>query len=77
MRLKDQIVLITGSARGIGKEIAVTFAKEGATVIISDINAEMAKETSEELKKQGFESDSFDCNVTDLANVDEMVNKIR
>jgi len=54
MRLKDQVVLITGSARGIGKEIAKTFANEGATVIISDINAASAEATSEEFKKEGF-----------------------
>ena len=76
MKLKDQIVLVTGSARGIGKEIALTFAQEGATVIISDINAEMADTTAKELKAGGFESTSFACNVTDLESVKEMVDKI-
>ena len=46
MRLKDQIALITGSARGIGKEIAEAFAQEGASVIISDINEAAARETA-------------------------------
>ena len=41
MKLKDQVALITGSAQGIGKKIALAFAKEGATVIISDINEEL------------------------------------
>ncbi|MBU0469707.1 MAG: 3-oxoacyl-[acyl-carrier-protein] reductase [Candidatus Omnitrophica bacterium] len=76
MRLKDQVVLITGSARGIGKEIAKTFATEGATVIISDINAESAKATSEELIKEGFNSSSFACDVTSMQSVEEMINKI-
>ena len=48
MKLVDQVALITGSARGIGKEIALTFAKEGAMVIISDINEDAAKETAQE-----------------------------
>ncbi|MBF0521882.1 MAG: 3-oxoacyl-[acyl-carrier-protein] reductase [Candidatus Omnitrophica bacterium] len=76
MELKDQVTLITGSARGIGRAIAESFAKEGATVIISDINAEMAAKTCEELKAQGFKADSFACNVTDLKSVEEMTDKI-
>jgi 3-oxoacyl-[acyl-carrier protein] reductase len=76
MRLKDQVVLITGSARGIGKQIAETFAKEGAIIIISDISADSAAKTSEEFTKQGIESSSYACNVTDTRNVQEMVDKI-
>ena len=76
MRLKDQVALITGSARGIGKEIAATFAAEGATVVISDINAELANATAEEFKKQGIESFSGACDVTNMESVQEMVNKI-
>lgn len=76
MRLKDQIVLITGSARGIGKEIAATFAQEGATVLISDINAESAAQTAQEFVDQGYASSSFVCDVTNMDSVKEMVDKI-
>lgn len=76
MKLNGQVALITGSARGIGKEIAKAFAQEGAIVIISDINAEMAAATATELNQQGFKADSFACNVTELASVEDMVNKI-
>src|SRR3989338_9091450 len=75
-RLTDQIALITGSARGIGKEIAATFAKEGAAVLISDVNAELAKATAGELISQGLKADSFVCDVTSMPSVEEMVNKI-
>ncbi|MEW5894500.1 MAG: 3-oxoacyl-[acyl-carrier-protein] reductase [Candidatus Omnitrophota bacterium] len=76
MRLKDEIALITGSARGIGKEIAFTFAKEGATVIISDINEQAAKETADELVAGGYKANSFACNVTDMQSMQEMADKI-
>ncbi len=76
MRLQDQVALITGSARGIGKEIAFAFAKEGATVIISDINEEAAKATAQEFVSQGFKADAFACNVTNMQSVQEMVDKI-
>lgn len=76
MKLKDQVALITGSARGIGKEIAQTFAQEGAIVIISDINEEMAAQTAKEIVQNGGKADSFACNVTNAQSVDEMVAKI-
>lgn len=76
MLLKDQIALITGSARGIGREIALTFAKEGATVIICDVNADLATQTQNEFESLGHKSASFSCDVTKLQEVDELINKI-
>jgi len=46
MRFKDKIVLVTGGAQGLGEAIAERFAKEGATVIITDINEEGVKATA-------------------------------
>jgi 3-oxoacyl-[acyl-carrier protein] reductase len=76
MQFKDEIVLVTGSARGIGREIATAFAKEGAIAIISDINAESCQKTAQELVAQGFKADFAACDVTKLAAVEEMVNKL-
>ncbi|MBF0532148.1 MAG: 3-oxoacyl-[acyl-carrier-protein] reductase [Candidatus Omnitrophica bacterium] len=76
MKLKDQVALITGSARGIGREIALTFAQAGAKVVISDINAESAAKTAEEFRQQGFEALSFGCDVTKAESVEEMVNNV-
>ncbi len=76
MTFKDQIVLITGSARGIGKEIAQSFAQQGATVIISDVNTEACQTTCQELRDQGLQADAFSFDVTNLASVEENVNKI-
>lgn len=50
MRLKDKVAVITGSAQGIGKAIGETFAREGANIVISDINIEPARKTSDEIK---------------------------
>jgi 3-oxoacyl-[acyl-carrier protein] reductase len=76
MRLKEQVALITGSARGIGKEVAMLFAQEGAKVIISDINGDSASKTCEEFKTQGFEASGFACDVTNADSVSQMVDKI-
>ncbi|NLE65641.1 MAG: 3-oxoacyl-[acyl-carrier-protein] reductase [Elusimicrobia bacterium] len=76
MRLKDEIAFITGSARGIGREIAEAFAKEGALVIISDIKAEDCQVTADEFKAKGYKADIMACNVTSSADVDQAVDKI-
>jgi 3-hydroxybutyrate dehydrogenase len=49
MRLKDKIALVTGAASGIGKEIARTYVREGAKVIIADINQQNADAAAQEL----------------------------
>ena len=76
MKFKDKIVLVTGSAQGIGKEIALAFAREGADVVISDINLEKATETSREIEALGRESLALELNVVDFAKVEEGINKI-
>jgi len=53
MEFKGQVVLVTGSGRGIGKAIATKFIQEGASVCINDIVLDDAEKTSEELKKLG------------------------
>ncbi|MFX6019079.1 SDR family NAD(P)-dependent oxidoreductase, partial [Acinetobacter baumannii] len=53
MLLKDKVALITGSASGIGKEIAIEYAKQGAKVVIADLALEAAKATAEEIVKNG------------------------
>jgi 3-hydroxybutyrate dehydrogenase len=53
MRLKDRSALITGAAAGIGKEIALAFAREGARVAIADIARDSAAATATLIKEQG------------------------
>ncbi|MBF0503788.1 MAG: 3-oxoacyl-[acyl-carrier-protein] reductase [Candidatus Omnitrophica bacterium] len=76
MLFKDEVVLVTGSTRGIGLSVAQAFAKEGALVIIIGRNQQQAKTVADEIKAQGFLADGFGCDVTVLAQVQETVNKI-
>lgn len=48
-RLRDKVALVTGAAQGIGKEIAITFANEGAMVFVTDINDSLGKEVAREI----------------------------
>jgi len=49
MRLKDKVAIVTGAASGIGKEIAKTYAREGARVVIADLNQTAADAVAAEL----------------------------
>jgi 3-hydroxybutyrate dehydrogenase len=51
MNLSGKVSLVTGAGSGIGKEIALQFAKEGATVVVADINRESAEQTSKEIER--------------------------
>ncbi|PFK34081.1 3-oxoacyl-[acyl-carrier-protein] reductase [Bacillus cereus] len=62
--LNGRTAVITGAAQGIGKEIARTFAKLGAKVLISDVNEEKLKETTREFSDQGYEVSVYACDVS-------------
>ena len=55
MKLKNEVTIVTGAGSGIGKETALLFAKEGAKVVVADINEKSGNETVEEIKKAGGE----------------------
>jgi len=76
MRLKDKVAFITGGARGIGRAIALTFAREGADIAIGDVNAEQAQATCSEIEALGRKTLALAIDVTDFARVEEAVNKI-
>ncbi|QDD63732.1 3-hydroxybutyrate dehydrogenase [Herbaspirillum seropedicae] len=73
MLLKDKVALITGSASGIGKEIAVEYARQGAKVVIADLALEAAKAAAEEIVKEGGTAMAVAMNVTDETQVDKGV----
>ena len=76
MKFRDKVVLVTGSAQGIGREIALSFAREGADVVISDVNLEKAVQTSKEVEALGRKSLAIELNVIDFKKVEESLNKI-
>jgi NAD(P)-dependent dehydrogenase (short-subunit alcohol dehydrogenase family) len=76
MLLSNRVAIITGGARGIGRGIALKFADEGCSVVITDVLAEEAKKTSEEISKKGRDAVSIPCDVSDSRQVQEMVNQV-
>ncbi|EGW41704.1 MULTISPECIES: 3-oxoacyl-ACP reductase FabG [unclassified Desulfosporosinus] len=78
MKIKDRVALITGSGQGIGKAIALTFAREGAKIAVNDISCNEAKamETVEELRKLGVEAELFLADVSKEDEVNSMVANV-
>jgi 3-hydroxybutyrate dehydrogenase len=73
MVLKDKVALITGAASGIGKEIAHEYAKQGAKIVIADLNLEAATAAAKEINDSGGTAMAVAMNVTDEAQVDKGV----
>jgi 3-oxoacyl-[acyl-carrier protein] reductase len=78
MRLKEKVALVTGSANGIGRAIAVKFAQEGADVIINDISAQQARaETAcEEIKNIGRSSMVVLADISKTDDVNRMAESV-
>ena len=75
--LQNHIAAITGAGSGIGRAIAAGFAREGAQVVILDINAETAAATVAEINKAGGKAQSFALDVADLAACRAAATKVR
>ena len=81
MKLKGKIALITGSAQGMGRAIGIEIAKEGASVILVDINEEKLRETYEKdimsiYKDKTVKGCHYKMDVTDEGQIKETINKI-
>ena len=74
--LEGKVAFITGSASGIGLEMARKFASEGAKVVISDLNTERCAETAAALNAEGFVAFSAPCDVTDEEDI-KMLFKVQ
>jgi 3-oxoacyl-[acyl-carrier protein] reductase len=74
--LADQVAIVTGSGRGIGRAIAESLMKEGAKVVISDINEELCNQTTKELESAGGQAMGIACNVTNGESVGKMVEAV-
>ncbi len=75
MRMQNKVAIVTGAASGIGKAIAVRFAREGAKVCIADLNLGEATAAAEEVKQDGGEAFAVAMNVTDEKQVNDGVEE--
>jgi len=76
MSYKDQVVLITGGASGIGKASVIEFAKEGAKVVFADIQKEKGTKLKDDLIKKKYHVDFYHLDISELNSVDSLLNYI-
>ncbi|CDQ20229.1 SDR family oxidoreductase [Halobacillus karajensis] len=74
MKLQDKVAVVTGSASGIGKSIAELYAKEGAKVIVADLNKEGAHKVTEEITSQGGSAKAVQMNAATLHDIEHMID---
>ena len=70
--LTDQVAVVTGAARGIGRGIAAVLAAEGAYVVVVDLDASLGAVVAEELRAEGTNASAVAADVTDRGSVDAM-----
>jgi len=76
MELDGKIALVTGSSRGIGKEVAFTLATEGARVVICSRNLAQAQSVSQDIERRGGTSLAFEVDVANFNQVQLLIKKV-
>lgn len=74
MRLEGKVAVVTGAASGMGKAIAELYAKEGAKVVVSDLNGEGAEAVVAGIKANGGQAVAIKTNVADLNDIHAMID---
>lgn len=74
--MKDKVALVTGAAQGIGKAIGLRLAREGAQVVLCDVNLASAEKTAEEIRVLGSKAKAYGVNVADAGEVEKVVGEV-
>ncbi len=75
-KLDGKTALVTGSAQGIGKDIALALAQAGANIVVNDVNSEIAEQTTKEIQNLGVRTLVQVADITDSDSVKQMIQRI-
>jgi glucose 1-dehydrogenase len=75
MRFQDRGVLVTGAAQGIGRSIAASFVREGARVMVADVNAPKAEQTAAELRASGGQTAAYGIDLQQVAEIPRLAEQ--
>ena len=74
-RLAGKIAIVTGSSSGIGKAIALTFAEEGARVVVAARRQHLCEQTVKQIRQKGGEAMAIQTDVTDESQVERLITE--
>jgi NAD(P)-dependent dehydrogenase (short-subunit alcohol dehydrogenase family) len=74
--LEGKVCVVTGSGSGLGRECAILFAREGASVVVSDVAAEAGRQTVESIGRDGGSASFVGCDVTDDRQVSALFAEV-
>ena len=74
--LKDRVAIVTGAGRGIGRQIVLTLAGEGAKVVVNDFYEDRAKAVADEIKAAGGQAMGVRADITNFEEVTAMVKQV-
>jgi 3-oxoacyl-[acyl-carrier protein] reductase len=77
MKLKDRVAIVTGAAKGIGKAVAWLFVREGAKVVVVDLEKARLEALQEEIRKKGGQALDVPCDVSKASEVKQMVDQVQ
>lgn len=75
MRLRNKVTIVTGSRRGIGRAIALEMAKEGADVVVTDVDGVECKKVCQEIEHLGRKALAVPCDVSKRKDVENLIKK--
>ena len=76
MNLVDKVAIVTGAGRGIGKAIAIALAREGAKVIVNDVDVQTAEKVAKEINSMDQQALAIQVDVSDSKEVNRMVQSV-
>ncbi len=75
MLLNDKVAIVTGAGQGIGAACALRLAREGAKVIVADVNDDAGRAVMEDIRKSGGTAEFVDCDVSEKLDVHNLIAK--
>jgi len=76
LNIKNKVSIVTGGSSGIGRVTALALAKEGSKVVVADVNLKQASKVTEEIKALGQEATAMQVDVSNKAEVQDMVSQV-
>ncbi len=76
MKLEGKVALVTGGARGLGAATSLKLADEGASVVVNDVDLELAQELADNLEERGVQAEAIRADVSQKDQVTDMVEQI-